>query len=220
MESNHFQTTREGQAVYSPLVLRVYDAWVLGFSNRFLWRCPTAKLEALYDRNVSQRHLDIGVGSGYFLKTARWPGPRPDITLMDLNPNSLRSAAARIADLCPKTVQVDVLSPLPDIGRFDSVGLCYLLHCLPGSILEKAVVLDHIAPLLAPKACVFGATIVQGDAPRSGLAQKLMNFYNKRGIFSNNKDTVEDLHRALDSRFSAVQIEISGCVCMFEASNS
>jgi hypothetical protein len=29
-----------GQAVYSPLALAAYDALVLGFSNRYVWRLP------------------------------------------------------------------------------------------------------------------------------------------------------------------------------------
>ena len=52
-----------------------------------------------------------------------------------------------------------------------------------------AQVVCHLAPLLAPGARVFGATIVQGSAPRSRAAQALMNFYNKKGIFSNVADT-------------------------------
>ena len=55
------EDVKAGQAAYTPLTLKVYDWFVLGFSNRYLWRCPTSELEALYDRNVSAHHLDIGV---------------------------------------------------------------------------------------------------------------------------------------------------------------
>ena len=61
------QAVEAGQAVYSPFVLRMYDWFVLGFSSRFIWRCPASEMRRLYDRNVSSRHLDIGVGTGYFL---------------------------------------------------------------------------------------------------------------------------------------------------------
>src|SRR3546814_18432050 len=44
-----------GQAVYTPATLRIYDAMVLGFSNRFLLRCPTAELVGLYDRSEERR---------------------------------------------------------------------------------------------------------------------------------------------------------------------
>jgi hypothetical protein len=206
-----------GQAVYSPLVLRIYDWVVLGFSNRFLWRCPTAELRRLYDRNVSDRHLDVGVGTGYFLDRATWPVADPSITLLDLNPNSLRAASERIKRYAPQTVVANVLDELPALEPFSSVGLCYLLHCLPGPIAEKAIVFDHLRPYLLPGARVFGATIVQGDVPRTGPAQAVMDFYNRRGIFSNRDDTVGDLEAALKQRFSRVQIQMEGTVALFEA---
>jgi SAM-dependent methyltransferase len=206
-----------GQAVYSPLVLKIYDWFVLGFSNRVLWRCPTPALRALYGRNVSARHIDIGVGTGYFLDKVNWPVPNPAITLVDLNPNSLDAAARRIARYAPRTVAANALAPLPPLGPFDSAGLCYLLHCLPGAIAEKAAVFDHLRPALAPGARVFGATILQGDAPRSWAAQRLMNLYNKKGIFSNAHDTRHALDAALKQRFSDVKIEMRGAVALFEA---
>ena len=206
-----------GQAVYSPLVLRTYDWVVLGASNRLLWRCPTSELRRLYDRQVSSRHLDIGVGTGYFLDKAAWPVATPAITLLDLNENSLAFAARLIERYAPRTVRANALEPLPAIGPFDSCGLCYLLHCLPGAIPEKAVLFDHLRPLLAPGARVFGATILQGRAPRSRPAQALMNIYNKKGIFSNASDTLDDLHAALTARFTRVDVTMHGAVALFQA---
>jgi hypothetical protein len=206
-----------GQAVYSPMVLRTYDWFVLGFSNHALWRCPTAVLRALYDRNVSDRHLDVGVGTGYFLDQAKWPVARPAIALLDLNANCLAAASRRVARFSPQAVPANIMAPLPALEPFQSAGLCYLLHCLPGSIPEKCVVFDNLAPLLVPGARVFGATIVQGRAPRSWAAQALMNLYNKKGIFSNAADTVEDLDAALHKRFRDVHIRLVGAVALFEA---
>lgn len=208
---------KAGQAIYSPFVLRMYDWFVLGVSNRVVWRCPASELGRLYDRNVSGRHLDIGVGTGYFLDKAAWPDAHPAITLVDLNENSLAFAADRIKRYAPRTVRANALAPLPAIGPFDSCGLGYLLHCLPGAIPEKAVVFDHVRPLLAPGARVFGATILGGSAPRSFLAQTLMNVYNKKGIFSNASDTVEDLHAALTARFTRVEVRMRGAVGLFQA---
>jgi len=206
-----------GQAVYTPLVLRAYDWYVLGLSNRLIWRCPTPVLRELYDRNVSARHIDIGVGTGYFLDKARWPVAKPSIALVDLNSNSLAAAARRIRRYAPETVRANALEPLPLAGQFRSAGLCYLLHCLPGSIPQKAIVFDHVGHRLAPGARVFGATILQGHAPRSRAAQALMDLYNRKGIFSNAADTIEDLEDALRARFTAVKIEMKGSVALFQA---
>lgn len=206
-----------GQAVYSPLVLRLYDLLVLGLSNRLLWRCPTPEIVGLYDRNLTACHLDIGVGTGYYLDHACWPVQDPAITLLDLSLHSLEAAARRIARFGPRMIRANCLDPLPLAETFDSAGLCYLFHCLPGSIRDKAVVLDRLRPHLASGARVFGATILQGNLPRSKAAQCLLDFYNRRGIFSNADDTLEDLESALRQRFEDVRIEVQGVVALFEA---
>ena len=206
-----------GQSAYSPMILRLYDWVVLGFSNRLIWRCPTSSLRQLYDRNVSERHLDIGVGTGYFLDKATWPVPDPSITLVDLNENCLKSASARIRRFAPETVIANAFEPLPLRKSFKSAALCYLLHCMPGAIPQKAVAFDHICQFLEPGSRVFGATIVQGRIPRTLSAQALMDFYNRKGIFSNAADTVEDLDAALRARFNDVKVEVKGNVALFEA---
>ncbi len=206
-----------GQAVYSDRVLKLYDLVVHGVSNHLLWRCPTGRLRALYQRHVSERHLDVGVGSGYFLAHARFPGKQPQVTLIDLNPGCLAFAAKRIAALQPETLQADVFEPLPACGPFSSIGLTYLLHCLPGSIPQKAQVLDNIAALGAPGAVLFGATLLQGDAPRSWAARKLMEAYNRKGVFSNREDRFQDLEAALNTRFERVELERIGCAALFAA---
>ncbi|MGD9783951.1 MAG: class I SAM-dependent methyltransferase [Hyphomicrobiaceae bacterium] len=209
-----------GQAVYAPLSLAVYDFIVHGLSNHALWRCPTRDLQELYDRNVSARHVDVGVGTGYFLSHARWPVERPQVTLVDLNPHCLSRAARRIARLKPERVKANVLEPWPAEAMgssYLSAGLCYLLHCVPGAIPQKAAVFDHLQPHLAPGARIFGATIVQGDAPRNGAARALMAAYNRKGVFSNEQDRVEDLDAALRLRFDDVRVRLAGCVALFEA---
>jgi len=85
-----------GQAVYTKQTLAVYDFVVLGISNRFLWKCPTRRLEEHYNKHVTANHLDVGVGTGYFLDRCRFPSPTPRIALMDLNTDSLEFASQRM----------------------------------------------------------------------------------------------------------------------------
>lgn len=205
-----------GQAVYTPMTLRVYDLVVHGLSNRFLWRVPTAHLQALFEAHVGARHVDIGAGTGLFLDRLRSSALR-ELTLVDLNAASLAAAARRVARLAPRVVQANALAPMDLPGPFDSASLCYLLHCLPGTISEKAVVFDHLRPHLAPGAVVFGATLLQGDAPRSRGAQKLMDVYNAKGVFSNSGDRLEDLQVALSARFAQVEVRPVGCGALFVA---
>jgi SAM-dependent methyltransferase len=152
-----------GQARYTAGFLRVYDTVVLRVNGRLAWRCPPRRLVRLYDEHVSARHLDIGVGTGYLLDKCRYPTQSPDITLMDLNPAPLQVAAKRLHRYRPKTHQANALEPfgLPP-ATFESVGLNWLLHCLPGNIAAKSVVFDHAITVLAPGGVVFGSTVLSG----------------------------------------------------------
>jgi hypothetical protein len=205
-----------GQAVYTKGVLSSYDIVVLGFSNRFLWKCPTGRLLQHYNQHVTANHLDVGVGTGYFLDHCRLPSPAPRIGMLDLNPHALDFASRRIARFRPEKYLLNVLEPISiDVAKYDSVGVNYLLHCLPGSIEAKAVALDHLKAVMNPDAALFGSTLLQGGVPRSWGAQRLMDIYNKKGIFSNRNDTLDGLERALRERFRHVTVETVGCAALF-----
>ncbi len=220
-----------GQSVYSKRTLRIYDWLVLGFSNRFVWKCPTKHLLRLYDRHITGNHLDVGVGTGFFLDRCTFPSeqPRndrgeqppnepPRVALLDLNENCLRAAAARIRRYHPEIYQRDLFRPLDlQVERFDSIGLNYVLHCLPGTMQSKGLVLDHLKSLLNPDGTLFGSTILASGVPRGILARRLMNFYNKRRVFTNSEDSLQSLEEVLRSRFQRVTIETRGCVALFAA---
>jgi hypothetical protein len=57
-------------AIYAPFMLSFYDRLVHGLSNRFAWRCPTARMLDLYRSNLSDHHLEAGVGTGFFIDRA------------------------------------------------------------------------------------------------------------------------------------------------------
>jgi 2-polyprenyl-3-methyl-5-hydroxy-6-metoxy-1,4-benzoquinol methylase len=205
-----------GQAVYSKRTLAAYDFVVLGVSNRFIWKCPTQRLEEHYNQHITANHLDVGVGTGYFLDRCKFPSPRPRVALMDLNPDTLEFASKRIARYKPKTFRRNVLEPISTDGeRFDSVGVNYLLHCIPGSMESKAVAFDHLKTLLNPNGVLFGATLLQGGVTRNWFAKRLMAVYNKKGVFSNEQDNLEELTRTLKQRFRDVSVEVVGCTAMF-----
>ncbi len=205
-----------GQAVYSKRTLAVYDFVVLGVSNRFVWNCPTQRLEEHYNRHVTVNHLDVGVGTGYFLDRCRFPSPTPHIALMDLNPDALDFASKRIARYKPTIYRRNVLEAISIDGeRFDSIGINYLLHCIPGSIESKAVAFDHLKALLNPNGVLFGSTLLQRGVTRNWLAKRLMAVYNKKGIFANEHDDLDGLTSALKQRLRDVSVEVVGCAAIF-----
>ncbi|GAA5496992.1 hypothetical protein Rhal01_03180 [Rubritalea halochordaticola] len=207
-----------GQAVYTARTLKMYDFIVLGISNKWIWKCPTRRIEAQYDAQVSANHLDVGVGTGHFLDNCHFPTVNPRVALMDMNRSTLDYASARIARHQPETYQQNILEEITQpIEPFDSIGINYLLHCVPGSIPEKAIAFDHLKPLMNPGCRIFGSTILHEEVPKSWAAKRLMAFYNHKGIFSNTQDTLTDLNEALTQRFNNVQIETVGCVALFSA---
>jgi 2-polyprenyl-3-methyl-5-hydroxy-6-metoxy-1,4-benzoquinol methylase len=207
---------KAGQAAYSKSALAIYDILVLGISNSFIWECPSSRIEELYNKHASANHLDVGVGTGYFLDRCKFPSENPRVALMDLNQNTLDFTSERISRYKPETYRHNVFDPISTtIQPFDSVGVNYLLHCLPGSISEKTVVFDNLKALMTRNAVIFGSTILQGNAPRNWMARRLMRLYNKKGIFANTADNLESLKIALHQRLDNVEIELIGCVALF-----
>jgi hypothetical protein len=205
-----------GAAVYSKPALWIYDFFVLGFSNTFVWRCPSHVILDLYNEHVTANHLDVGVGTGFFLDQCHFPSPDPRITLVDLNENSLAMTSHRLARYHPTTHPANILEPLQISGPgFDSVGLSYLLHCLPGTMKSKSVVFDHLKPLVHEDATVFGTTILGAGVSHNPLAKTLMKIYNARGIFSNTLDSRSDLEDILRANFREPSIRVEGCVALF-----
>jgi ubiquinone/menaquinone biosynthesis C-methylase UbiE len=205
-----------GQAVYTKLNLAMYDLWVIGISNHFIWQCPSSYLLDFYNQHISGNHLDIGVGTGFFLDKCIFPIPNPRIVLMDLNPDSLEVTSRRVSRYNPVPYKVNILDPINlNLQGFDSVGLNYLLHCLPGTITTKSVVFKNLRPLLNPGGIIFGSTILNTGVKPSFIAQNFMNFYNRVQIFDNKNDSLEELKKIMSENFAEYSVKVMGCVALF-----
>jgi hypothetical protein len=135
---------------------------------------------------------------------------------MDLNSNTLEFASQRIARYKPETYRRNVLDPISLSGeKFDSIGINYLLHCLPGSIESKSAAFEHLKELMNPNAVLFGSTLLQGGVQRNWIAKRLMEVYNKKGVFSNQNDDLEGLKQVLSHCFRDMSVEVVGCVALF-----
>ena len=219
-QSSHFMMAAPisaGARYYGALTLPLYDLAVLKLVVQGAWGCPLEKEHALYDRCVGKRHLDVGVASGYFLDHAVWPIPRPEIVLMDLNPNSTRFAAHRLRRYAVSEVVGDALLPFPVEGRFDSIGLFHLLHCIPGSHHEKADVLRNSAAVLNPGGVVFGACVTPVDTPLNPFAKAVLKVSHSLGALNNQRDRHSDLVEVLHQTFADVKVEKVGCMSLWEA---
>jgi SAM-dependent methyltransferase len=201
--------------IYSPLVVRfAYDTWVLGISNHLAWKVPTARLRKFFEAHVHTDHLEAGAGTGYFPDHCALPGGNPRITLLDVNPHCLDRASRRLRRYRPTTVLADLNQPVPlPPGAFGSIHLGFVLHCLPGPMEAKGKVLDHLRPLLRPEGVLFGATLLPDGG--NGFARLLTDVYNRKGIFGNREDTLEELRDVLRARFPVVTVERVGQAALF-----
>ena len=206
-----------GAAVYTKFVLSIYDPLVIRFENAWVWKCPSPLMLDHYNRHVSGNHLEVGVGTGYLLDNCQFPVDDPTIALMDLNPNPLKVTAARIRRHRPATYLANVWEPIKiDMPSLDSIGLNYLLHCLPGNMRAKGIVFRNLKPLLNSSGGVlFGTTILGQDTKPNLLAKTLLRAYNAKGIFSNTHDNLDDLVSGLQDNFREYSVEVVGCVAFF-----
>jgi hypothetical protein len=212
------EAVERAHAVYTPFTLSFYDLLVHRLSNHLIWRCPTRRLLALYEANLTRNHFEAGVGTGFFLDRAG-DGRLGRLVLLDINHHCLNRAARRLARFEPALRQANLLAPLEtQLAPFDSVGLTYVLHCLPGRMDEKLAAIDHLCLHMNDGAVLFGATILgRGTAPNAA-AQRLLAVYNKKGVFNNRDDDLGALSSGLKQRFDEVEIEAQGCVVLFRAS--
>lgn len=207
---------KAGQAVYSPLLLKIYNLWVVDFSNAFIWRCPKRHQIKLFQENVSNNHLDIGVGTGYYLNQCNWADDA-QISLMDLNPNCLNAAKSKLSKYNPVCYKADIYKPQQQLAnRFDSISMNFLLHCLPGDMETKSIAIKHAVAMLAPNGVLFGATILADDNLHNFISRQLNQFYNYKKIYTNSSDDKKTLQRILNKHLTDVEFRLIGCVALFK----
>jgi len=207
-----------GQTLYTKSFLAGYDLFVLGFFCRFVWQCPSKHILDMYSRHISANHLDIGVGTGYFLDRCKFPSSEPRLGLMDINPDALEVAGKRLSRYRPEIYRRNVMEPIEiDARGFDSIGLTHLLHCLPGTIKTKGIVFEYAGRLLNPGGIVFGSTLLYSGGNANRAAKFFMDVDNGKGIMTNREDNLEGLEQVLRQHFSESSVEVVGCDALFWA---
>lgn len=212
---------RASTRIYNHTILSFYDVFVVDFSSTFVWRSPRSMIINFYNQHVSGYHLDLGVGTGYFLDKCTFPSMHPTVALADISPQTLAKTAKRIKRYRPATYLVNAREPLqPSIPTtFDSIGMNYVWHCIPGSIEEKAAVFAHLKPLLNPGGVLFGTTVLGPDphVQHTLLARLFMAVYNATHVFNNQHDTCATLERALAQHFKEYRMHVLGSTAFFVA---
>jgi len=207
-----------GQVAYTPRMLGFYDFLILRVIVPYIWQCPIEHPLKLYNEHLTSNHLEIGVGSGYFIDNANFPSDNPRLALMDLNPNSLKFTAERVSRYKPELYTANILDPIQaDIDKFDSIAINAVIHCLPGSMKTKMVVFDNIKSLLNPGGVIFGSTILNIGVKQNWLTKKFMKRFNNNKVFCNLEDDLITLKEGLNARFSNSEVKVIGTAALFMA---
>ncbi|WP_280458545.1 class I SAM-dependent methyltransferase [Nocardia carnea] len=211
--------SRVAAAPYTWPFLTVYDLWVIRLSNQCAWRCDARVMLGLYRDHLGDRHLEVGPGSGWYLANSgrQFDG---EMVLMDLNPVPLAYTRRRLEKVgcVVNAVAGSVLDPVPEAAgsRFDSIGLNFVMHCVPGSFAEKGVAFEHLARVLSDDGVLFGSTIL-GHRSRTVFGRALSAVYTRVGAFNNGRDDREGLEEALGAAFRTFSVAEVGDVTLFTA---
>ena len=201
--------------VFNQRMLKYYD-WLLEFTCNRVWRCPISRTLEHYRQHLSCNHLEVGVGTGYFLEHSHLPGSEPRLGLLDISPHCLKRTATRLSRHAPEVYRANALLPIElRVNRFDSIAINYVLHCMPGALPEKSIAFANLKPLLNASGVLFGATVLRHGVRCDPGAKAFMRLYNARKVFCNLEDSLADLRQALEATFHTVQIEVIGCVAQF-----
>ena len=212
--------TEPGASVYKPWILFIYDWLVLGVFSTYAWCCSTISTSLPFFRdNVSRSHLDIGVGTGYYLSNSSLSAD-VSVTLLDLNPTSLSVAKARLSRPGVQTIQHDILLPLDPTRKYESISMFFLLHCLPGPPSRKMALFHNLKNNLAPGGVIYGTTILAKGVEHNTFGKILLAVFNAWGIFDNREDSKEELKERLEDCFERVKVKVMGRVMMFECHGS
>ena len=190
------------------------------FEIPVIFKCSLRRIKKFFNTHITSRHLDVGVGTGYFLDIGKFPVQNPTIHLMDLNKNSLQKTSRRINRYNPKLHQCNVLDPIKKkLPIFNSISAMNLLHCLPGTMLEKEVVINNLKPFLGNDGVFFGITVL-GENVNGGFLYRFTNsLYNDKAIFSNLHDNAIDLEVILKKNFNSYSVDVEGTVALFYGKN-
>ncbi|KAJ3460963.1 hypothetical protein MRS44_011830 [Fusarium solani] len=206
-----------GSIRFTPIVLFIYDLYVIRVSAPLIWRCSVQKhLRPLFSKNFSQRHVDIGVGNGYFpIKAIQDLGRKAKdqhLTLVDLSQASLSAAKQGILSRHP---DIDIRTAHADAGA-----------PLPASLANE----KNAKSILAKDGVLVGSTIlgkvwektekgyqVKAEQKPGRVATFALGFYNKRGIFDNYEEDPNVFEKVLKEEFEEVETRIVGMIFIFRA---
>jgi SAM-dependent methyltransferase len=170
---------------------------------------------------VRHNHLEVGVGTGFLLNRAVFDSAHPRLALMDLSRECLEKTKRKVARYAPETYIQNLLEPIDQkIDKFDSIGVNYVMHCVPGNFKEKGIAFSHMRPLLSENGVLFGTSVLSEDIHQNLLAKPFMWLMNFRAVFNNRSDNARDLKECLEANFQVIEFDVVGVTAFFAVKKS
>ncbi|MES2106345.1 MAG: class I SAM-dependent methyltransferase [Pseudomonadota bacterium] len=208
------------QKYFNKLSLFFYDFILYGIISRYAWGSSIQRLDAHYKKYIRPNHLEVGVGTGFLLDRVAFDSARPRLALMDLSQACLEQTRRKLERYAPQTYIQNLLEPVRhEIAPFDSIGINYVMHCVPGSFREKSIAFSHLMPLLNTHGVLFGTTVLSEGVRKNVLTKPFMWLMNALGVFNNRKDNARDLEHFLKGNFQLLEFEIVGVTAFFAIKN-
>lgn len=208
--------TKLSQNYFNKVSLIFYDLILYGVISKYAWGSSIARLDSHYKKYVRSNHLEVGVGTGFLLNRVAFDSIQPRLALMDLSRDCLEKTKLKVSRYAPETYIQNLLEPIGyDIPQFESIGVNYVMHCVPGNLIEKSIAFSHLQPLLSKEGVLFGTTVLSEDVHKNLLAKPVMWFLNFLGIFNNRGDNARDLKNYFENNFHLIEFEVIGVTAFF-----
>lgn len=214
----HSLKAKAAEEIYTPWRLAIYDIWVLGIVSTWAWGCQISHyLIPLFRSNIGKKHLDIGAGTGYYLRKAQIPSST-ELTIIDNEEAALNVAITRSNRPDAHGILADILQPLPVEEKFDSVSMYYLLHCLPAPVANKCRIFSYLKNNMTADGVIHGANVLgRGVREDSWFAAFIRRGCLNHGVFHNKEDNAFEFERALRENFLQVETWVVGSIFIFRA---
>ncbi len=210
----------QSQQYFNWMSLFFYDFVLYGIISKYAWGCSIQRLDSHYKKYVRSNHLEVGVGTGYLLDRVVFDSAQPRLALMDLSQACLKKTNRKVSRYAPEIYIQNLVEPIRhDIRPFDSIGINYVMHCVPGSFIEKSVAFIHLKSLLGQDGVLFGTTVLSKDVHKNLLARPFMWLLNFLGVFNNRQDSARDLAYFLQNHFHVIEFEVIGVTAFFSVKN-
>jgi hypothetical protein len=222
--ANHDLSTRRvkrSQQFFNKGSLFFYDFLLYGVISKYAWGSSIQRLDTHYKKYVRHNHLEVGVGTCFLLNRVVLDSAHPRLALMDLSRECLEKTKRKVARYAPETYIQNLLEPMHHkIDQFDSIGINYVMHCVPGNFKEKGVAFTHLRPLLSENGVLFGTTVLSDNIHKNTLAKPFMWLMNSLGVFNNRGDNARDLKECLERHFQLIEFEVVGVTAFFAVKKS